>query len=355
MPPRSSPWCALEGHWHTALSLDEWHSRFGGEVPPAIMRWLRPGPPAHYVPCLHQDGCHQPHRLVRDRRGQWLAVPEEPDCESFLLTEDALSTLALDLPAACHEISETLGLDEPSFELVREYPHVVRIGQLGKRHAPCFLVFSSSARELAAACDHITARVPGPIFVLTTHAEHVTTDLCARLRGGGAAVAAFSGLLAFDAKGRLVATCKVATLLPSAGDPRAPALSARAAFSRGNTWPHARPARPTWADVSLTLQLQEVHIRFGESQGSFDYRDIDGFTDRRGGKRPNRRWALLRAFAMRDGLLPLPTKAVAPVRLRTLAELDAILRRFFGILEPAFERLAQEGVVRARPRVTAKA
>lgn len=116
----------------------------------------------------------------------------------------------------------------------------------------------------------------------------------------------------------------------------------------------ARPEQPKWSDVTLMIKLQQVFVRFGGSRASFDYRDIDGFTDRRGGKKPNRVWTMLRAFAMKQGVLPLPTKTADPVRVRTISDLERVLGRFFGIQESALERDLDARTVRCRFRLSFK-
>lgn len=64
---------------------------------------------------------------------------------------------------------------------------------------------------------------------------------------------------------------------------------------------------------------------------------------------------MLRALTTKGGVLPLPTKTKDPVRVRTLADLDRVFCRFFGISERALDRDLVKRTVRTRFHVAIKA
>jgi hypothetical protein len=337
------------------LTRAEWCARFGGEIPAAVLQWLRPGPRATHVPCALEDGCRQPHRVVQEGRARWFAAPLEPDCESFDVAEDALETFSIDHERMCRAVGEAFGLDAITFDPCRTHSAVIRIGDVAGRPVPCFLVLASSCGDFTSACEGLAARNVGPFVSLAPCEDHVTTEVRTMLGMCDAAAAALTTVLKFDVAGALRLASRLSDVLPKSSAPATPARpTGKARLAQGNTWPHARPSNPTWADVSMTFQLQEVHIRFGTAQGSFDYRDIDGFTDRRGGKRPNRLWTLLRALAAKNGQLPWCKKAEDPVRVRTLADLNCLLCRFFEIPGAPFFRVARENRISSRLKIYIK-
>ncbi len=359
MQPPSSIWSPFDGHWRTALTPQEWAARFRGPVPPAFARWFVAGPRARYVPCIHAAGCRQPHRVRRIRDGQCLAVPEAPDCESFEIAGPDTETTRLDRDRFARHLAATLRLESASVERVSGRVDVIRFARIGSSGSPCFVAFSSSAADLSAACDTITAQCPHGSLVLTPAESHATECLRSVMNLRRGCLLSLPEVTEFNSGGDLVARIdlseRLAQLTAEMWDAQStPALGGRTRFARGNTWPHARPVKPAWSDVVFAMHPQEVAISFGESQAKFDYRNIDGFTDHRGGKKANRLWTLLRAFAMMDGVLPLPTKSEDPARVRTLADLDRVLCRFFGLRDPAFERDSAERQVRARFRLRLK-
>lgn len=355
MPPRSSTWSPFEGCWHAALTPAEWAARFGGTIPAAIRRRLVSGPRARYVPCIHAEGCRQPHRVKRTPDGQWLAIPEAPDCEHFEITSAETETLRLDFAKLGRAIAAILDLQPTALEIAADHPHMMRFARQGKQGRPCFLVTSGTGAELATACDVIAAKYGGSACILAANEAHATESLrqITRLRGG--TLLALGELVGFGEDADLFACAHLLDREPLPPPMSyAPLLGGRARFSRGNTWPHARPANPRWSDITFMMQLQEVAITFGASQGSFDYREIDGFTDGRSGKRPNRLWHLLQAFARQRGTLPLPHKEEDPTRVRTLSELERVLERFFAIGTAPFDRDRAANAVTSKFKVRSR-
>lgn len=361
MRPRNSIWSPFEGCWRTALTAREWAERFGGPVPTAFTRWFVPGPRARYVPCIHPEGCRHPHRATCGRDGQWHAIPESPDCETFEIAATDTDTTQLDLALVARDLAATASLEPTPVECLNGQSHVLLIGRIGKRGCPCFLALSASSADLATACDIVTAHHPGGSVVLAPNETHATETLRSLVRLRGGSLLALPEVVALDPRGELIPRAAIGERSPGIDFDRveptsasAHVLGGRTCFARGNTWPHARPDNPKWSDVILAMHPQELAISFGESQAKLDYRDIDGFTDHRGGKKPNRLWMLLLGFAMKDGILPLPTKSKDPVRVRTLADLDRVLCRFLGIKKSAFERDSLEQCVRVRFRLRYK-
>jgi len=207
-----------------------------------------------------------------------------------------------------------------------------------------FLAFPLSANDALRIAHSLVVDAQGPFTLLVPTASVLSHAVSAALATHGATCTALADYFPATDGG----IHEPAAPLPQPPD------QARADTHECNSWPHARPEHPKWADVTLAMELQQVFVRFGGSQASFDYRDIDGFTDRRGGKKPNRVWTMLRAFAMKQGVLPLPTKTEDPVRVRTLADLERVLCRFFGIQVPALDRDLDARTVRTRFRVAFK-
>ena len=328
--------------WQELLGADPAHSRF----------LRRTAQLADSVPCPHPCGCGQLHRVEEAWPGQFCAIPEAEDCESSPVSRDALAIYALHSRRLAVTVARALSLDADISE-VGDCACSVRLGFVAETRTPLFLSFPTCSTEAVAVIHDLAAAVRGAFTVIVPTSTLLTHGVRTALAAHGATAAALDHVMPLSASDvwlfaeLQLPSAPASPPLPAPAVPAAPpptvGISAR---RHGNTWPHARPADPTWRDVKLTLHSQEVAVTFGPSQAKFDFRQIDGFTDQRGGKRPNRLWALLRAFALRDGVLPLPSKDDDAVRVRTLRELDTVLQRFFDLRSSAFEKLIEEDRVR---------
>jgi len=324
--------------WRRLLTIDPTECRF----------LLRAAQLADAVPCPHACGCGQLHRIEEIFPGEFCAIPEADDCESAPILRDELAVYSLDATRLAAAVARALPL-HPEISPTGDTSGTIRLGVRADAASPVYLSFPLRPQSTVTLAHTLAASVRGPFTLLVPVADFLTHAAHEALAAHSATGAALAVLIRspFDAAwavAELPPTLRAPDTVTSKPAPApAPSIASR---RLGNTWSYARPENPTWRDVKLTLHSQEVAITFGPSQAKFDFRQIDGFTDQRGGKRPNRLWALLRAFALRDGVLSLPTKDDDPVRVRTLRELDTVLQRFFGLRSSAFSKLADEQRVR---------
>lgn len=340
-------WSALAALGPCPAPAWRWQQFLGPD--PTECRFLRrTSQLADSVPCPHPCGCGQPHRVEEAWPGQFCAIPDAEDCESAPVSRDALAVYELHSHRLAATISRALGVRAEISE-VGDCACSMRLGLVTDKKTPLFLSFPTSAAEFIAVVHGLAASVRAPFTVIVPTTALLTHTVRTVLAAHAATGTALDRVMPSSASDLWVVaelplpTARLALETPASPQPLAGGIASR---RLGNAWPHARPENPTWRDVKLTLHSQEVAITFGPSQAKFDFRQIDGFTDQRGGKRPNRLWALLRAFALRDGVLPLPTKDDDPVRVRTFRELDTVLQRFFGLRSSAFAKLADEQRVR---------
>lgn len=213
---RSSIWLPFDGHWETALTASEWQLRFSGPLPPTCATWLKPGPRATFVPCIHADGCGQPHRVHRlSDRKTWMARPEAPDCESFPLEPSAIETRQLNLDSLAHAIAHTLRLDSVALESLQNAPALFRLGHTGRNAVPSFLSVASGPAGVARAVASITLLQPGPVLIFVPLARHIPTATRATLRDRGGGLFALDEVVDLDARGQLIARKPLADLLPA--------------------------------------------------------------------------------------------------------------------------------------------
>lgn len=347
-------WSALAQFGPHAAPAWRWRRLLTSD--PAACRFLRrTAQLADSVPCPHACGCGQLHRIEEIFPGEFCAIPEAEDCESAYILRDDLAVYALDVARLAAAVVCALPI-RPETSPTGDTSGTLRLGMRADHASPVFLSFPSRPQSTVALAHTIAASVRGPFTLLVPVVEVLTHAAHEALAAHGATGAALAVLIPSP----LDAAWAVAEL-PLPAQTRAPIFgvespqqtSGVASRRLGNSWPHSRPASPTWTDLKLTLHSQEVSVVFGSAQAKFDFRQIDGFTDQRGGKRPNRLWALLRAFALRDGVLPLPNRDTDPVRVRTLSELDAVLQRFFALSTSAFIKLPEDQRVRCRFAVRA--
>jgi len=304
---------------------------------------------ADCVPCPHPCGCGHVHRVEQIEPGDFCAIPQEEDCESAPVTRDELAVFELDVERFATVVAGVFAV-RLKIAPIGDAFGTHRIGTRSDGQSTVFVSFPSTAADALRVAHTLVADAQGSFTLLVPTADVLSHAVSACLATHGAMCAALADCFA-ACGGDMCAPTAPLSLPPIPGTA---ANADRTETCDGNTWPHARPDRPKWSDVSLAMHLQRVVVRFGGTQASFDYRDIDGFTDRRGAKKPNRMWTMLRAFAARNGVLPLPTKTTDPVRVRTISDLDRVLGQFFGIQDSALERDLDARVVRTRFRVTFK-
>lgn len=221
MKPPSSIWLPFEGHWETALTAHEWTARFGGPLPPAFEAWLEPGPRAAIVPCIHPDGCGQPHRVRRlYDRTTWIAVPEEPDCESFLLDSSAVETRRVGLSTAAQTIAHTLRLDCVAIEHLQSTPALLRLGHAGRNVVPCFFSVACSLASVSQAVASLVLAQPSPVIIFVPLARNIPTAVQAAIGERGGRIFAFDDLIELDGRGHLSSRKPISDLMPALGTTR---------------------------------------------------------------------------------------------------------------------------------------
>ncbi len=320
-PPRSI-WSPFDGHWETALTAAEWQARFSGPLPPTCAAWLKPGPRATFVPCIHADGCGQPHRVHRlgDRK-TWLALPVASDCENFPLTDATVATHQLDLDSLVHAIAHALRLDSVALEHLQRRPALLRLGHTGRNHLPCFFSVASSPIEVARVVSSLALIHPGMLLLFVPLVRHIPTAIRTTLRARGGLLA-LDEVLDLDARGQLIAIKPLADLLPSV------AIAKPAAVPRLIV-----PAGTPWRDIHLKIINGKTLIAThgsrtaeasAEQLGQVPRDDPDNF-------RPG--WRTLVAFAAKHvltgdepGLFP----NASDFKNRR-ADVRAILRNFISI------------------------
>lgn len=238
------------------------------------------------------------------------------------LSKADVAVQALPVGVVAALIAKPLGFASPA-RTKDITPCAIRLGPMQSHGIAVYLIVPSSESEFALAFAQIRQRDASPLGIITPTRRFLPAEFRHVEDSGGVQHAALCDLASVTASGIQVKTSLSEYFAPVKEAPGGPPYA---------KWPHERPARAQWGHVEIVFQdTDRLWIKFGDSQGTFRYTDIQGFASGSSGK-PTAQYNLLLMLAMKNGAIRITAEKKLQSSLRqTRNRLKRLLCGFFGI------------------------
>lgn len=316
---------ALEDRPGGADSLFDWRDALGDQLDAAAFLLRRTGALARRVGCPSPGGADCPRRVIRHADGSVAAVcgNQPADCDRLTLSLDDLAILELDWPKLADQLCRCLGM-RCDFRAIDGIPRAWQVGWMDVAAGAAFRVVASlpaQEADLDRVTLHLVGRLPKSALLLPTRRQ-LSPKLLDTLLAGGCDVAVLDEIIEFSGPGQLSCAAAPQTLFARTWDASAPAEAAD-----GRAW--ALPADARWEELRFEFEAAEMlRITFRKQTRPFEPVDLTMRNAKT--RRPNAQWALLRSFAIKDGVIARTAKGFDQVESQK-QQLSRRLRAAFGI------------------------